>query len=92
MIRRPILENTWAIERCYQLALEHDPSLSGRLAVRFVIDADGRVGAIEVVDDTLRDPCLGRCVIEVGKRLWSWPRPYGGGTITITYPFLFSRP
>lgn len=92
MIRRPILENAWATERCHQLALEHNPYVYGRLAVRFVIDPDGRVGEIEVVDDTLADPCVGRCVIEVGKQLWTWPRRDGAGTITINYPFLFSRP
>jgi TonB family protein len=92
MIRRPILENRWATECCYELALQRDPDLEGRLVVQFEIEADGRVGAIEVVDDTLADPLLGRCVIEVGKRLWSFPRPIGGGTITIHYPFVFIRP
>jgi hypothetical protein len=90
MIRQPIRENMWATERCYQLALEHNPNLSGRITVRFEIGGDGSVGAIEVVDDTLADPCVGRCVIEVGKRLWSWPRIRGAGTIVIHYPFLFA--
>jgi TonB family protein len=91
IIRRVIIANKWATERCYELALEHDPNLEGRVVVSFVIDADGTIGAVEVVDDTLEDPCVGRCVVEVGKRLWHWP-PRGSGTITITYPFLFTRP
>lgn len=61
------------------------------MALRFDIGPDGRASAFEVVEDTLDDPCVARCVIEVGKRLWSWPR-VGSGTITITYPFLFDAP
>ncbi|HVI01240.1 MAG TPA: AgmX/PglI C-terminal domain-containing protein [Enhygromyxa sp.] len=89
MIRRPIREHMWAIEECYAMALVYDPHVIGRLSVRFVIELDGRVSEIEVVDDTLRDPCVGRCVIAAGKQHWSWPPRQAGGQITIHYPFLF---
>lgn len=89
LIRRPIREHMWAIEECYELALERDPNVKGRLSVRFVIEADGHVGEIEVVDDEVTDPCVGRCVIAVGKKHWIWPPRPGGGQITINYPFSF---
>jgi hypothetical protein len=92
IIRRVILEHRWATDCCYELGLQRDPNLDGRLSIRFVIEADGSIGEIEVVDDTLEDPIVGHCVVEVGKRLWRWPPRPGGGTITIHYPFLFSRP
>jgi hypothetical protein len=92
IIRRVIRENQWATERCYQLALEHDPYLQGRVTVMFVIEDDGHIGVIEVVEDTLDDPCVGRCVMAVGKQLWRWPSRSEGSTITIHYPFLFQPP
>jgi TonB family protein len=91
LIRRVIREHMWAVEECYELALVHDPNLIGRVSVRFVIEADGHVGAMEVVEETVGDPCLGRCVMAVGKQHWVWPPYPNGATVTITYPFLFSR-
>jgi hypothetical protein len=89
MIRRVIEEHRGAIDQCYALALRYDPNLEGRLSVRFVIEPDGRVGEIDLADDTLTDPCVGRCVIAAGKQLWQFPRIPGAGTITINYPFNF---
>jgi hypothetical protein len=88
-LREPILESRWATRRCYQLALELDPNLRGRLVVSFVIHPDGHMTAIEVLDDTLADPCVGHCVVEVGKRLWSFSPTHATGTTTVHYPFLF---
>lgn len=92
MISKPIRENMKAIKCCYELGLQRDPDLHGRVVVTFDIEADGRVGEIEITEDTLDDPIVARCVAEVGKRLWSWPDHPGAGTVRISYPFLFSRP
>jgi hypothetical protein len=92
MIRGPIREHMEAVDACYELALMRDPNAKGRLTVRFVIEANGCVGEIEVVDDEVTDPWVGPCVIAVGKKYWRFPPPLGGDTITVVYPFVFFSP
>ncbi|MFV8749774.1 AgmX/PglI C-terminal domain-containing protein [Nannocystaceae bacterium ST9] len=91
IVSGPIRESRWAVDECYERALVRDPDAKGRLSVRFVIEANGCVGEIEVVDDEFTDPSVGRCVIAVGKKHWRWPPRLGGDAITVIYPFAFSR-
>jgi hypothetical protein len=92
MIRGPIREHIGALDECYELALTRDPDAKGRLSVRFVIEANGCVGEIEVVDDEFTDPRVGRCVIAVGKKHWRFPPRLGGEPITVIYPFVLFSP
>jgi hypothetical protein len=74
---------------CYELGLTKNASLSGRIAVRFVIQEDGTVkDPSEDAGSTLADREVSSCLLrEFGKL--SFPKP-DGGIVTVVYPLVFS--
>ncbi len=73
---------------CYQKALQADPTLAGRITVRFVIDRSGAVPSAKDAGSTLASPEVVSCVLSVITTL-SFPAPEGG-IVTVTYPFMFA--
>ena len=60
----------------------------GKTAVKFLISGTGDVTASKVVESTVHSEQLERCV--AGRvQLWKFPKPPGGGTVSVTYPFVF---
>lgn len=77
------------VRGCFELGLADDPTLAGRLALRFTIDASGRVRDPSVVEDQLGVAAISACLLEqVGH--WQFPLPVGGRELTIVYPFHFT--
>jgi len=92
LIRRVVLRNIGQVNRCYGLALTRNPTLAGRLSLRFVIDASGRVvTAAPDPGSTLRDAAFDLCMTAAVRR-WVFPAPGGGGVVSIVYPFVFQPP
>jgi TonB family protein len=73
---------------CYQRELQKDPSLEGKLAVSFVIDGNGHVAEVSVVEDSLGTPAVADCVKSRILR-WRFPAPEGGGQVVVRYPWIF---
>lgn len=85
-IRLVIQQRISAVRDCYlnsQLAGNGE----GRVVVRIVIGGEGPVLSVEVVQAS--DGAPGECVADVARTL-VFPAPRGGGTVTVTYPFVFS--
>lgn len=76
-----------AIKRCYDKALTSNPMLKGKLSVKITINEQGRVSNTEVVDDSLHDAEVTKCVKGVIGRL-RFPKP-AGGSASVTFPFAF---
>lgn len=57
-----------AIEYCYQRALRTNPNLKGKISVRFVIHPDGSVGKVSVIESTLNNSSVGRCIVSKIRR------------------------
>ncbi len=57
-----------AIEYCYQRALRTNPNLKGKISVRFVIHTDGSVGKVSVVESTLNNSGVERCIVSKIRR------------------------
>jgi len=74
---------------CYQKQLNRMRELSGKLVVRFRIDADGKVKSAKVVrsKSTLRNAAVEDCVTRHIMRLQF---PAKGGAL-VNYPFFFSQ-
>ena len=70
----------WA---CYDVALERDPKLRGRVDVSFVIDPRGNVN--DVTASGVGDEALHSC-IQQSFRSISFPAPEGGGPVEVRYP------
>jgi len=88
LIRHVIHQHRSEVRYCYELELTKNPSLQGKTAVKFLISGSGAVTASSVVESTVRSTQLEKCV-EGRVRTWQFPKPPGGGTVTVTYPFVF---
>jgi len=90
LIRRVIQRNRGQIRYCYEKELTSHPTLSGKVAIRFTIASEGNVVTSTVAQSTVGDSELEQCV--AGRvRTWQFPRPQGGGSAVVTYPFLFKQ-
>jgi TonB family protein len=73
---------------CYHAGLKRNPDLEGKVTVRFVIDTDGKVasatGSGEIGDEEVVS-----CVVDAAEKL-TFPRPEGG-TVTVSYPIVFTQ-
>jgi hypothetical protein len=86
-IAREVRDRRRAIAACYERALKQQPTLAGKLVVRFSLAAAGTVTAVEIDDDTLGAPEVGACIRAVVLR-WRF-RPLGEGPAELSFPFVF---
>jgi len=91
LIRRVIQEHAAQIRYCYEQRLAINPRLSGKVSIKWIINADGSASGAVIVHDsgstTLDDVEVHDCMM---KRIQSWqfPKPKGGGMAVITYPWI----
>ncbi|MBW2464881.1 MAG: TonB family protein, partial [Deltaproteobacteria bacterium] len=78
-----------ALRRCYETALGPNPSLSGRVVVKFTIEERGTVSEALAIENSTGAPALGACVVGVIRRLRWRVGPEGGG-VQFSYPFIFA--
>ncbi|MBN8468788.1 AgmX/PglI C-terminal domain-containing protein [Corallococcus exiguus] len=77
-----------SIQRCYENGLKRDPSLKGRVMVRFDLTPQGRASNVEVEESTLRSDEVINC-IKTTMRAWTFPfKP--SDDVPVSYPFIFS--
>ena len=88
VINRVIQKHYNEIKYCYEKELTHDPALYGKITVLFVIAGDGRVGDALVQQTTMSSEPVESCMLNHLKR-WAFPAPQGGGTVQVTYPYVF---
>lgn len=88
VIARVINSQLGEIRYCYERQLAANPELYGKVVVRFAIDGGGIVATQRVSLSTLKSAMVEGCIL---RRVASWqfPKPKGGTTVLVTYPFLF---
>ncbi len=77
-----------AIQSCYERELKLSPDLRGKLEVRLTITPAGRVGDVELDEDTLRSGSVVACIRSV---LQSWRLPFhpdAEGTVQLSWNFV----
>jgi len=77
-----------AFKHCHEQEAVKDPSLVGRILVKFVIAADGSVSSAEVIATTLDNEAVETCVSNRILRIL-FPEVPGGGNVIVTYPLEF---
>ena len=87
-IQRVVRQNFGRFRFCYEKALDHNPTLAGRVSTSFVIGRDGAVSSAQNGGSDLADPAVVSCVVRAFAGL-SFPQPEGG-VVFVTYPILFS--
>lgn len=70
---------------CYDAGLTRDPTLAGRIEIRFTIAPDGSVSAATVSTNTLSDEAVGKCTAKAFAR-WTFPKPSDGGVVQVIFP------
>ena len=88
VIQRVVRQNYGRFKGCYENGLRNNPSLAGRVAVRFVIGHDGDVSSVANGGSDLPDAGVVSCVTRAFYGL-SFPHPENG-IVTVTYPIVFS--
>jgi len=77
------------IKYCYQRELTKDPTLGGKVVIKFTIAKDGTVSAAETKSTTVGNSAVESCIVGRFLRM-QFPEPRGGGIVVVSYPFLFS--
>jgi len=89
LIDAVIKRNMSAIRYCYQRELTKNPSLNGKITVKFVIAADGSVSSATTKSSSMSNPAVESCINGRFMR-FTFPQPKGGGIVIVSYPFIFS--
>src|SRR5262249_23324251 len=87
-LARYVRQRLKAITGCYEKELKRNPSLKGKVVIRFNIKASGRADDIEVEENSLGNDAVASCIRAV-IRGWIFPfKP--GEDVSVTYPFVFT--
>jgi hypothetical protein len=86
-INRVVKAHAAAIRYCYEKELQRQPSLSGKIALYWVIRPNGSVDRSRVATTTMGSRAVEGCM-ERQVRNWQFPRS-DTETIVQSYPFFF---
>jgi hypothetical protein len=85
-----VRQHTDAVGECFERGLARDPSLAGRVTMRWLVDRAGRVLRAGVVDTELHSPDVESCI---GREICSWRfPPVGDGydPTVVDFPWVFA--
>lgn len=86
-VTKVVRKNMPALRNCYEKALKKNPSLGGKISIKFTIGTNGRVTSAKAASDSVGDSSVTSCVI--GKfRGFVFAKPEGGA-VTYVYPIVF---
>ena len=88
VIQRIVRQHFGQFRLCFEAGLRSNPSLQGRVGVRFAIDRTGAVSFAADGGSDIPDQGVVQCVVN-GFRTLSFPAPEGG-TVSVSYPIVFS--
>lgn len=86
-INRVVRANQAAIRYCYEVQVQRQQSLRGRVSIQWRINLQGSVTSARVASSTLRNASVEGCMVRQIRR-WRFPQP-DGGEVVVTYPFIF---
>jgi TonB family protein len=87
-LSRYIRDRLNAIRACYERELKRNPSLKGKVVIRFNITPAGRAGDVRIEENSLGSPDVAACISGL-MRSWIFPfKP--PDEVPVQYPFLFT--
>ena len=86
-INRVVRANQAAIRYCYEVEVQRQPNLRGRVSINWRINLQGAVTSARVAQSTLNNARVEGCMVRQIRR-WQFPQP-DGGEVVVTYPFIF---
>lgn len=89
LIQAVITSHLPQLQYCYERRLGAHNGLGGKVLMKFTIDGVGLVSSASVdASSTLADDEVRTCMVKRFKTM-RFPKPPGGGTVGVKYPFLF---
>jgi len=85
-----IKRNLAKIRWCYEKELTKNSSLNGRIVINFIINGSGSVFVSTMLNSTMNNENVERCVADQIKKI-QFPAPRGGGIVIVNYPFVFKH-
>ncbi|MAQ18414.1 MAG: hypothetical protein CMN30_26895 [Sandaracinus sp.] len=89
IVVRTIRARLTAIKRCYETQLRNNPTLAGKVTVRFTIVERGTVSGASATENTTGSSEVASCVVNTIRRFRFNPGPEGG-SVDFSYPFVFA--
>lgn len=89
LITAVINANRGMVRYCYETLLKKQPDAAGKVKVKFTIAATGQVTTATVEENSVGSTELAQCLTKVVK-MWTFPKPAGGGVVIVNYPFVFA--
>jgi hypothetical protein len=86
-INRVVRANQAAIRYCYEVEVQRQPNLRGRVSIQWRINLQGSVTSARVASSTLNNANVEGCMVRQIRR-WRFPQP-DGGEVVVSYPFIF---
>ncbi len=87
-LARYIKARLTAIRGCYEKELKRNPTLKGKVVVRFNITPAGRAGDIRLEENSVGSAEVGLCIVSLMR---SWVFPFKPpDEVAVQYPFLFT--
>lgn len=90
VVQRTARRHFGELRACYEIALREDPTLSGKVSIKLVIGATGRVVSSADAGSEIRAPEVAECVAKRFAEI-AFPPP-DGGVVTVVYRLLFEPP
>jgi len=85
-----VKRNLSKIRWCYEKELTKNSSLNGRIVINFIINGSGSVFVSTMLNSTMNNENVERCVADQIKKI-QFPAPRGGGIVIVNYPFVFKH-
>lgn len=76
------------IKACYENALKRNPTLKGKISIRFTILETGGIADIQAAVNSLGSPEVASCIMNTMRTWRTQFRP--SGPVTVEYPFVFA--
>lgn len=89
IVAQQVRRRVGAIRRCYEREITRNPTLQGRVSVRFTIAEVGTVGGVRAVENTTGSQYLADCVGTSLRTMRFNPGP-DGGPASFRFPFIFA--
>ncbi|HEY1692044.1 MAG TPA: AgmX/PglI C-terminal domain-containing protein [Polyangiaceae bacterium] len=85
-IRRVVIAHRGALQACYEIEAQKDPTLKGGVTVSWTIDPSGAVTSAGLAGSTIHNQRVEGCVL---RQVRSWHFPSSDGNSQATFPFSF---
>ncbi len=85
-IRRVVMAHKGALQACYEIEVQKDPTLRGGVLAAWTIDASGAVTSANLAGSSIHNPRVEGCVL---RQVRTWHFPSSDGVSQATYPFSF---